>query len=82
VLHLERVEPLAAEIGDQVQPDRALVAFGRLGLEVGDVHLKQYRRYSASLQERSGAGMPRWDSIYRADDQVLVNTHIYGFPAS
>jgi transcriptional regulator with XRE-family HTH domain len=23
-----------------------------------------------------------YNSIYRADDQVLVNTHIYGFPAS
>ena len=23
-----------------------------------------------------------YNSIYRADDQVLVNTHVYGFPAS
>lgn len=26
-------------------------------------------------------GTVLYNSIYRADDQVLVNTHVYGFPA-
>jgi hypothetical protein len=58
VLYLERVESLASEVGDQVQPDGALVPFGRLGLEVSDVHLKPVPQVLADLPGPVGHGDP------------------------
>jgi transcriptional regulator with XRE-family HTH domain len=57
-------------IGDAIAAriTNALVLFGPLR----GVENIQFRQHGTTL----------YNSIYRADDQVLVNTHIFGFPAS